>query len=209
MSLYYLGIKSYTIVMDKKLKKYIERYENIKNHTRHELLPNGGMIVLLNQGTSCEVYIDDGSYVLDNSQAMLINAYEVSTLVESNEMLNLIAIRFRGAGASFFYEEQMEELMQAPKVPIYIEKNILENELDDYLKNRLTPSKLPFNIMKIIDLLDEQGSAYSIDDVLAIANVPRKILDKMFNLKTGLTFKTYASLTAGAGEREQVREKSF
>jgi hypothetical protein len=116
-------------------------------------------------------------------------------IIESNEKLNLIAVRFRGAGASFFYEEQMDVLMQSPKVPIYLEDNILENELDSYLKNRLKPSKLPFNIMKIIDLLDEQGSAYSIDEVLAIANVPRKILDKMFNLRTGLTFKTYAMLT--------------
>ena len=85
--------------------------------------------------------------------------------------------------------------MQVPKEPIYIENNISENELDTYFKDRLKPSKLPFNIMKIIDLLDEQGSDYSIDDVLAIANVPRKILDKMFNLRTGLTFKTYATLT--------------
>ena len=49
--------------------------------------------------------------------------------------------------------------------------------------------------MKIIDLLDEQGNDYSVDEVLAIANVPRKVLDKMFNLRTGLTFKTYAALT--------------
>lgn len=188
--------------MDKKLKKYIKRYDVIQDCTSYELMPNGGMIVLVNNDYNCEVRIENETYTLDRFQAMLINAYEVSVSIESNENINLIAIRFRGAGASFFYEEQMEELMQAPKVPIYIEKNILEDKLDAYLKNRLTPSKLPFNIMKIIDLLDEQGSAYSIDDVLAIANVPRKILDKMFNLRTGLTFKTYASLTAGAGERE-------
>lgn len=89
----------------------------------------------------------------------------------------------------------MDEFMQTPKEPIYIEKNIVENELDTYFKKRLKPSKLPFNIMKIIDLLDEQGSDYSIDEVLAIANIPRKVLDKMFTLRTGLTFKTYASLT--------------
>ena len=195
MSLYYLGIKSYTIVMDKKLKKYIKRYDLIQNATSYELMPNGGMIVLVNQDSNCEVRIENETYTLESFQAMLINAYEASVLIESNEKLNFIAIRFRGAGASFFYEDQMEALMLSPKVPIYIEKNILEDALDAYLKNRLTPSKLPFNIMKIIDLLDEQGSDYSIDDVLAIANVPRKILDKMFNLRTGLTFKTYASLT--------------
>ncbi|MBT8344577.1 MAG: hypothetical protein KJO45_07660, partial [Sulfurovum sp.] len=52
--------------------------------------------------------------------------------------------------------------------------------------------------IKIIDLLDDQGSDYSIDEVLAIANVPRKILDKMFNLRTGLTLKTYASVSESA-----------
>ncbi len=181
--------------MDKKLKKYIEQYDIIQNCVSYELMPNGGMIVLINQETNCEILIEKKAYKLENFQAILVNAYEKSVLIQSNEKLNLTAVRFKGAGASFFYEEQMDELMQSPKVPIYIEKNILENELDSYLKNRLKPSKLPFNIMKIIDLLDEQGSDYSIDEVLAIANVPRKILDKMFNLRTGLTFKTYASLT--------------
>ena len=180
--------------MDKKLKKYIQRYDHIENCTTYELMPNGGMIVLINQEIACEVLIENKTYTVESFQAILINAYEESVLIESNGKLNLVAIRFKGAGASFFYEEQMNELMQTPKEPIYIEKNILENELDTYLKNRLKPSKLPFNIMKIIDLLDEQGSDYSIDDVLTIANVPRKILDKMFNLRTGLTFKTYASL---------------
>jgi len=181
--------------MDKKLKKYIKRYDLIQNCVTYELKPNGGMIVLINQETNCEVLIDHKVYELESFQAILINAYEKSVLIESNENINLIAVRFRGAGASFFYEEQMDELMQAPKEPIFIEKNILENELDTYFKNRLKPSKLPFNIMKIIDLLDEQGSDYSIDDVLAIANIPRKVLDKMFSLRTGLTFKTYAALT--------------
>ncbi len=181
--------------MHKKLKKYIERYDVIQDCTSYELMPNGGMIVLINQKTNCEVTIENKAYTIEKSQAILINAYEASVLVQSNEMLHLIAVRFKGAGASFFYEEQMDALMQIPKEPIFIEKNILENELDTYFLNRLTPSKLPFNIMKIIDLLDEQGSDYSIDEVLAIANVPRKILDKMFNLRTGLTFKTYATLT--------------
>jgi len=185
--------------MHKKLKKYIERYDVIQDCTTYELMPNGGMIVLINkefsnQETNCEVTIENKAYTLENSQAILINAYEESVHIQSNEKLDLIAIRFKGAGASFFYEEQMDELMQIPNEPIFIEKNILENELDTYFQNRLKASKLPFNIMKIIDLLDEQGSDYSIDEVLAIANVPRKILDKIFNLRTGLTFKTYATV---------------
>ncbi len=184
--------------MDKKLKKYIKRYDLIQNCVTYELIPNGGMIVLINQETNCEVLIENKAYKLESFQAILINAYEESVLIQSNENINLIAIRFKGAGASFFYEEHLDELMQIPKEPIYIEKNILENELDTYLKNRLKPSKLPFNIMKIIDLLDEQGSDYSIDEVLAIANIPRKVLDKMFSLRTGLTFKTYATLTEGS-----------
>ena len=181
--------------MHKKLKKYIERYDVIQDCASYTLMPNGGMIVLINQETNCEVTIENKTYTLESFQAILLNAYMESVQLQSNEKLNLIAIRFRGAGASFFYEEHMDELMQVPKEPILLEKNILENELDTYFKNRLRPSKLPFNIMKIIDLLDEQGSDYSIDEVLAIANVPRKILDKMFNLRTGLTFKTYATLT--------------
>ncbi len=180
--------------MHKKLKKYIESYDVIQNCVTYSIIPNGGMIVLINQETNCEVIIENKSFKLESFQAILINAYEEFVHIQSNEKINLIAIRFKGAGASFFYEEYMEKLMHIPKEPIFIEKNILLNELDTYFQNRFKPSKLPFNIMKIIDLLDEQGSDYNIDEVLAIANVPRKILDKMFRLKAGLTFKTYSSM---------------
>ena len=180
--------------MDKKLKKYIQTYDLIEDCQRYELMPNGGMIVLINQETNCKVVIDNSSYEVESFQALLINAYETSVTIESNEKLNLLAIRFKGAGASFFYEEFMPELMASPKEPIFIEENISVNEIDSYFKNRLQPGKLPFNIMKVIDLLDEQGSDYSIDEILAIANIPRKVFDKMFNLRTGLTFKTYAAV---------------
>jgi len=180
--------------MHKKLKKYIESYDVIQNCSRSSLIPNAGMIVLINQETKCEVIIEDTKYTIDSFQAVLINAYEVSVQIQANENINLIAVRFKGAGASFFYEELMDELMHNSNHPIFLEKNISELELDIYFQNRFKASKLPFNIMKVIDLLDEQGSDYNIDEVLAIANVPRKILDKMFRLKAGLTFKTYASL---------------
>lgn len=180
--------------MHKKLKKYIESYDVIQNCETYELIPNGGMIVLINQETNCKVLIENKSYEIESFQAILINAYEESIYIQSDEKINLTAIRFKGAGASFFYEEYMDELMQVPKEPIFIEKNTKEFELDSYFQNRFKPSTLPFNIMKIIDLLNEQGSDYNIDEVLAIANVPRKILDKMFRLRAGLTFKTYATI---------------
>jgi len=180
--------------MHKKLKKYIERYDLIENCTSYELIPNGGMIVLINKETNCEVLIENKVYKLGSFEAILMNAYEESVHIQSNDKLNLVVIRFKGAGASFFFEEQMDTLMQRPKEPIFIENNILENELNTYFTDRLIPSKLPFNIMKIIDLLDEQGSTYKIDEVLVIANVPRKVLDKIFSLRTGLTFKTYAAV---------------
>jgi hypothetical protein len=181
--------------MDKKLQKYIESYDVIKNCKSYELIPNGGMIVLINQETNCELIIENNTYTLESFQAVLINAYEESVEVKSNEKLNLIAVRFKGAGASFFYEQYLDELMQIPNQPIFLEKDIQVSELDTYFQNRFSPSKLPFNIMKIIDLLDKQGDAYNIDEVLAIANVPRKILDKMFRLRAGVTFKTYATLS--------------
>ena len=181
--------------MDKKLKKYIERYDLIQSCKNYELRPNGGMIVLINQERECEIVIAENVFPVDSFQAVLINAYEVSVTIQSNEALNLTAVRFKGAGASFFYEAQMETLMQSPNEPIYIEKNISENGLESYFKSHLTVSQLPFNIMKIIDLLDTQGSDYNIDEVMAIANIPRKVLDKIFNLRTGLSFKTYASLS--------------
>lgn len=164
--------------MEKKLKKYIESYDVIEDCTSYTLRPNGGMIVLINQESNCKVIIENNTYELESFQAILINAFEESIDIKSYESLNLTAVRFRGAGASFFYEQYMDELMQIPNEPIFLEKNIKEDELNSYFQNRFCPSKLPFNIMRIIDLLDSQGSDYNIDEVLAIANVPRKILDK-------------------------------
>jgi hypothetical protein len=180
--------------MDKKLQKYIDSYELIESCDSYKLIPNGGMILLLNYGVNCEVIIEEKSYLLETLQPILINAYEYSVCIKSDEKLHLKAVRFKGAGASFFYEEYMEELMHNPTEPIFIKEDIRNLDLNSYLKNRFKPSNLPFNIMKIIDLLDVQGSTFNIDEVLAIANVPRKILDKMFRLKAGLTFKTYASI---------------
>ena len=180
--------------MHKKLTKYIESYENIEDDKIYELKPNGGMIVLINQKHSSEITINHKIYELNNAQSILINAYTESIKIESTHELNLTAVRFKGAGASFFYEEYMDQLMHEPTQPISVELSLKDIELDDYFINRFKPSKLPFNIMKIVELLDKQGSAYNIDEVLAIANVPRKILDKMFRLHAGLTFKTYASI---------------
>ena len=91
--------------MDKKLKKYIERYDLIQNCETYELMPNGGMIVLINQETNCEVLIANEVYMLEKFQAILLNAYEESIHIQSNKNLNLIAVRFKGAGASFFYHQ--------------------------------------------------------------------------------------------------------
>jgi len=180
--------------MDKKLTKYIESYENIQDCNSYTLIPNGGMVVLINQSTQCEVITQYNTYTLDSFQAILLNAYEFNVDIKSNETINLNVVLFKGAGASFFYEEYMDELMYNPNEPIYLDDTISEAELDKYFQDRFKPSKLPFNIMKVIDLLENQGSDFNIDEVLAIANVPRKILDKMFRLRVGLSFKTYAKL---------------
>lgn len=180
--------------MHKKLTKYIETYDEIQNCETYSLIPNGGMIVLINQEINCEVIIEDESYTLESYQSVLINAYSEAVEIKSNDTLNLTEVRFKGAGASFFYEEYLDELMYNPNEPIFIGKNVVEDTLDSYFLNRLKVGTLPFNIMKIIDLLDIQKSDFNIDEVLAIANVPRRILDKTFRLRAGLTFKTYASI---------------
>jgi hypothetical protein len=186
--------------MHKKLQKYIESYDLLQNTNTYELKPNGGMIVLINQNASCKVLIEDELFILDSFQAMLINAYEESVIIKSGEEIYHIAVRFKGAGASFFYEEFMDELMHHPKEPVYLEKDILrtfENidaELDTYFQNRFKPSKSQFNVMKIVELVDINHGIYDIDEVLLLANVPRKIFDKVFRWHTGLALKSYANI---------------
>jgi len=179
--------------MNKKLKKYIEEYLPIQNCKEYELMAYGGMTILVNQDTSCELVIEDNSYTIKEFQSILINALEKSFYIKAEKKINLIAIKFKAAGASFFYKQYLEDLMYNPNMPIFTE-HISIDKIDMHLQDCFKPSTLPFNIMKIVDLLDAQGSEYKIDEVLAIANVPRKILDKLFRLHVGLSFKTYASL---------------
>ena len=101
--------------MDKKLKKYIDRYDFIHNCATYELIPNGGMIVLINQEIDCEVLIENKAYKLESFQAILINAYEESVLIQSNEKLHLVAVRFKGAGASFFMKNRWKNSCRLPK----------------------------------------------------------------------------------------------
>ena len=180
--------------MHKKLIKYIESYDAIQKEKSYSLVPNGGMIVLINQKNRCEVIIDENSYIVESYQSVLINAYTSNVEIKSDEIIDLVAIRFKGAGASFFYEEYMDELMYNPNEIILLEKEPLSEKIDTYLLNRLKVGTIPFNIMKIIELLDEQKNNYNIDELLAIANVPRRTVDKIFRLRVGMTFKTYASI---------------
>ncbi len=186
--------------MHKKLQKYIESYDSIQNTNTYELKPNGGMIVLINQNGSSEVLIQDEAFILDSFQAMLINAYEDSVIIKSDGNIDLVLVRFKGAGASYFYEEFMDELMHHPKEPVYLQKDILnrlddfEKELDTYFQNRFKPSKSQFNVMKIVELVDLNHGNYDIDEVLLLANVPRKIFDKVFRWHVGLALKTFAQI---------------
>ena len=186
--------------MHKKLQKYIESYDLIQNINTYEIKPNGGMIVLINQNISCEVLIHDELFILDSFQTMLINAYEESVIIKSVENINLVIIRFKGAGASFFYEEFMDELMHHAKEPVCLQDDILstfddvEKELDVYFQNRFKPSKSQFGVMRIIELLEDNLGDYDMEEVLRMANVPRKIFDKVFRWHVGLALKNYASI---------------
>ena len=104
--------------MHKKLQKYIESQNEIKDCKLYELIPNGGMIFLINHKSTCEVVIEELSFRLEKFQAILLNAYENSVYIKSDENINLSCVRFKGAGASFFYEEYLDELMHNAKKPI-------------------------------------------------------------------------------------------
>ncbi|WP_375724726.1 hypothetical protein LXN10_04620 [Arcobacter sp. KX21116] len=186
--------------MHKKLQKYIESYDLLQNTNTYELAPNGGMIVLMNLNKRCEVLIHDELFILESFHAILINAYEESVIIKSVENINLAVIRFKGAGASFFYEEFMDELMHHDKEPVYLQKDILntfddfESNLDTYFQNGFKPSKSQFGVMRIIELVEEKDGNYDMEEVLRIANVPRKIFDKVFRWHVGLALKNYASI---------------
>jgi len=180
--------------MHKKLIKYIESCDRIEDVNTCMFIPNGGMIVLFNKEHKCKITIENTSYDVDSFQTILLNAYIYPLQLKSTENINMLAVRFKGAGASFFYEEYMDELMYNPNQPIYLENNERIDDLGPYFLNRLKVGSLPFNIMKIIDLLDNQGSDFNIDEVLRLANVPRKILDKIFRLRVGMSFKNYAGI---------------
>jgi hypothetical protein len=48
--------------------------------------------------------------------------------------------------------------------------------------------------MRIIELVEENLGDYNMEEVLRIANVPRKIFDKVFRWHVGLALKTYSGI---------------
>ena len=188
----------------KKLKKYIESYFLIDhsslNNNSFDLVSNGGMTVLINSGSGFELLINEKTYQIKESQTILLNAYEHSIFLNFKEEVNVVAIRFRGAGASFFFNDLMDKVEQdivVFKEQILCNNNMTKKEdfisiLDTYFQNKYKPSTLPFNIMSIISLVEEKNGEYDIDDILACANIPRRIFDKIFRRQVGLSLKTYA-----------------
>jgi len=187
--------------MHKKLKKYIESYlvidsSELENNSI-ELIPNGGMTLLINLGLDFEIINNEKKYPIKQGQTVLLNAYENSIFLNHYKESNLILIRFKGAGASFFFQEVLDILEN--DIIVFNEPLIKETKdiiplLDDYFINKFKPSTLPFNIMKIINLIEESQGDYNIDDVLALANTPRRIFDKIFRREVGLSLKTYAHI---------------
>ena len=74
------------------------------------------------------------------------------------------------------------------------EKKDLNIILDKYLKEKFEVLAIPFNIQKIIDLVDENRGTYTIEEVLLKANVPRRIFLKIFTKYMTLSLKTYAKV---------------
>lgn len=186
--------------MNKKLQKYIKSYDLLKNYEQDIIKPDGAMLLLINLSDDFEFIIKEDTYFLKNKQAVLINALETSLYLNTYKKIKII--RFQGAGASFYFEDEMETFMFEHDKPIFLEEIVINDIkqkdnsicLDMYFQNKFKASSLPFNIMSIIEYLDEIGQDYNIDEVLSIANVPRKILDKAFRLRVGVAIKTYASL---------------
>ena len=192
--------------MHKKLKKYIETYLNIdssllKNNV-YELESNGGMMLLLNFGAEFEIINNEKTELIKPMQTVLLNSYEDSLFLTFPKDADVTVVRFRGAGASFFFQELLNEVEQGIFV-LNQETLIIANKqeitdvntfLDDYLIKQFKPSTQPFNIMKIINLIEEKDGEYDIDEVLASANTPRRIFDKIFRRHVGLSLKPYAMI---------------
>lgn len=186
--------------MNNKLQKYIKNYTLLTNYKQDIVEPDGAMLLLINLGDDFEFIIKEEKYTLSTKQAVLINALEESLYLNCYTKVQIV--RFQGAGASFYFENMMETFMFEHFKPIFLDDIILTDlkkkdyvkELDEYFKSNFKASALPFNIMNIIEYLDDKKVDYCVDEVLLIANVPRKILDKAFRLKAGVSIKTYAHL---------------
>jgi len=192
--------------MHKKLKKYIDSYEIIDSsslkNTSYKLTSNGGMKVIINLEDTFEVTIKEQIHPLITSQCILVNVYENPIYLKCNEQTNLVVVNFKGAGASFFFDSLMDDVY---KNIVILNENIIPPKsefknkeistlLDNYFVEHFKPSNLPFNIMNIIALVHQKNGDYDIDEILACANIPRRIFDKIFFRQAGISFKSYTKI---------------
>jgi len=97
--------------MDKKLKKYIDRYDLIENYTSYELVPDGGMIVLINQDTNL-FYILSNHSTLDTEEVLekmpFVNEIFTLVSIESKDVSMVLGLYADASNSHKDYENSMQ-----------------------------------------------------------------------------------------------------
>ena len=189
--------------IDKKLKKYIESYSYLNSISNKFIIKSDVCTyILINNESSFSLEINANKYDIKKNEVYLISASINDIELNSPSSFDFILVKFKAARVGFFYDNYMNDLEENI---ILLEREILDFKslfinkdfniiLDEYLKDKFEVLAIPFNIQKIIDLVDENRGTYTIEEVLLKANIPRRIFLKIFTKYMTLSLKTYAKV---------------
>lgn len=189
--------------IDKKLKKYIESYSYLNSISNKFIIKSDVCTYLLiNNKSSFSLEINANKYDIKKNEVYLISASINDIELNSPASFDFILVKFKAARVGFFYDKYMNDLEEniiLLESEILDFKSLFENKdfniiLDEYLKDKFEVLAIPFNIQKIIDLVDENRGTYTIEEVLLKANIPRRIFLKIFTKYMTLSLKTYAKV---------------
>lgn len=190
-------------LMHKKLKKYIESYSRINPKENKYLLESDIFTYLLiNNNSTFSLRINGIIYDIKEKEKYLISASQNDIELFSASSFEIILIKFKEARVGCFYSDYMNDLEENI---ILLEKkdseilDIFDNDefninLNKYFIDRFKALSISFNIQSIVELVDKNKGLYDIEEVLLIANVPRRIFLKMFTKYMTLSLKTYAKI---------------
>jgi len=189
----------------KKLKKYLEPYQEYSSTLKKSLIINffsyEVSFLIINKGSDIVFDIQEERKTLKKNQSCVLFSSSEKIKMSLENKVDFILLEFKAVKLAYFFNEYIDEnnigFSHIRGESFFYTKEDNENfikNLDSFLLNKFEVIKTPFSIINLVSYLEENKGVYDIESLLLLVNVSRRVLDKAFRLYVGMSVKTYASL---------------